>query len=55
MDQLKERVRERRAQIDRVKREEGEVRGESRKTKEANFKVEMELRREIFKQATLDL
>ncbi len=52
---MREMVRERKAQIDRVKKEEGEVRGESRKIKEGNFKVEMGLRREIFKQATLDL
>jgi hypothetical protein len=38
---LRERVRERKAQIDSVKKEEGEVKGESRKTKEENFKEEM--------------
>ena len=43
MDHFRERVREKRAHLDRVKMEEGEVRGESKKTKEANFKVEMEL------------
>ena len=52
---MSERVQERKAEIDRVKKEEVEVRGESKKIKEWNFKAVMELRREIFKQATLDL